>query len=463
MSRDVFEALRNAQAASVDVFEAFGNAQSDVPGRLRPVCKPLDASVYSRDMATEWMPEPLARLARESGAFDLSFPSEQDSIASGDALTAHYDGNWHFGVLWNDLMWNACRERARGLRLWAEAPQVRLANGLAEKPSLFFDPAEPRRLWYAPSTSLPAVFFVLLPATVDAVARALVELGPCATRPALAERRVFRAFMGNGASLRVPSPYSGELEEAGPHELDRHFNFSPTVTPHCWSTAYDDDPLRDQGSVTGVEMLAQALVLRKLREQLPGAWTRFTRRSYFSESQLSIEMHDQRNYYWHVEYRPATISRDTIAAFNELAGYRFPLDLPVDVASAMCGFDCIPLAELEALIAKETDPGRRAAAVTVALGIASDDLQLARRIAHAALTRGGDDLVAVANAAIRFNWESLLTDAQAALTDEAQREQVSEILMGGIAPPQLTEQGEPWDVYGDAGETPDGEDADDNQ
>ncbi|RYE91877.1 MAG: hypothetical protein EOO75_07940 [Myxococcales bacterium] len=390
--------------------------------------------------------DPLRTLAEAVRSLGVQAVSADEARAGGDALREHYAGGWPMGVLWSPALWEACRERVERLQLWATMPEATLssANDVKAVPSFLVDPERPEQLWYAPSTELPAALFVPVAARPEAIAQALRELGPATTAPTLDEVRTVRAYMGSVATQTVPSPYTGEMEAAGPHELDRHFSFSPVVTPHAWGSAFGRDPLREVGPLSLDHMVA---TLRQLREHRPGGLPRFTRRSYFSQSHVGIEIHAQGQYFWHIDYRPSPWTAGVIESFNRATGYQLPADLPVDVAAAVHGFEFLGADWLEAALAREADPGQRGALVSVALGVASDDLVSATHIARAALAWGELEQIAVAQAAVQYNWEFLLEELGWSTTSPELRTQLERILVVGMAPPELNEHGEPVDLH----------------
>ncbi|MCY0989247.1 hypothetical protein OV203_19065 [Nannocystis sp. ILAH1] len=366
------------------------------------------------------------------------------SQEAGEALRERYADNWTLGVLWSPALWDACQARARPLRLWATGPVQRGAHGREFTPSFYLDPADPGRLWYTPDPALPAALFVPLPATRAAIEQALTEFGPNTPPLALAEAKTVRAFMGEASFLRVPSPYSGELEPAGPHELDRHFNFSPVVTPHAWGSAFADDPLRDAGALSASQ---EIVALREIREQIAESVPRFTRRAWFSRAHLAIEMHTEGRYVWEVTYRPSDFASEVIAELNKIVDAPFPADLPLDVAAALHGFLFLDAAWFEATLAGETDLRQRDALVSAVLAVVSDDIVEAARIARAAILRHEADQIAVANAALQYNWQFLLEELGSATASAELRAQITTVLAEGIAPPQVDEHGEPVDLY----------------
>ncbi|MFZ6183676.1 hypothetical protein [Nannocystis pusilla] len=430
--------------------------------------KPADLAAPAKKPATiarkttppaEWLVGPLAPLRELAEAVaDLGVRAVDDDASkeAGQALRERYADNWTLGVLWSPALWDACQARAQPLRLWATGPAQRGARDREFTPSFYLDPAEPGRLWYTPDPALPAALFVPLPATRAAIEQALTEFGPHTPSLDLAEAKTVRAFMGEAGFLRVPSPYTGELEPAGPHELDRHFNFSPVVTPHAWGSAFVDDPLHDAGTLSALQ---EVVALREIREQLADSLPRFTRRAWFSRAFVAIEMHSEGRYVWEVTYRPSRFASEVIAELNKIVDAPFPADLPLDVAAALHGFLFLDAAWFEATIAGETDLRQRGALVSAALAVVSDDIVEAARIARAALARDEADQVAVANAALQYNWQFLLEELGSRTASAELRAQITAVLAQGIPPPQVDEHGEPADLYDSIRDTEEQDDA----
>ncbi|WP_434425111.1 hypothetical protein [Nannocystis pusilla] len=395
----------------------------------------------------EWLVGPLAplrELAEAVANLGVRAVDDDESQDAGQALRERYAEHWTLGVLWSPALWDACQARARPLRLWATGPVQRGAHDREFTPSFYLDPADPGRLWYTPDPALPAALFVPLPATRAAIEQALKEFGPHTPPLDLAEAKTVRAFMGEAGFLRVPNPYSGELEPPGPHELDRHFNFSPAVTPHAWGSAFLDDPLHDAGPLSAFQ---EVVALREIREQVADSVPRFTRRAWFSRALVAIEMHSEGRYVWEVTYRPSGFASGVVAELNKIVDPPFPADLPLNVAAALHGFLFLDAAWLEAAIAGETDLRQRGALVSAALAVVSDDIVEAARIARAALARHEVDQVAVANAALQYNWQFLLEELGSRAASAELRAQLITVLAEGIPPPQVDEHGEPADLY----------------
>ena len=327
-------------------------------------------------------------------ALGVRFVGRDEAAAGGDALRGHYAAGLHLGTLWVPSLWDACQQTVAPLTLLALGPTVpgrRHVGHLTDTVELYVDVADPTSVWISPNHGFPAALFTRVPSAPDAVAAALRAL--FVDRPAGVTDlpRVARAFMGYQHELVVPSPYSGELEQAGPHELERHFNFSPSADPLTWGTAYDDDPWPDV--MPGVDSIQLVRLTRERRTQRPGAIARITRRTHVSRSHLGFEMHQPRTarfYVWHVRYRPNPYP-DTIERFNAAAGTHFPTDLPADVVASVIGFQWMTLDELEGLLDQADASGDTAQGVAVWQVIAAlrhdelavtEDLRLVGDVAH---------------------------------------------------------------------------------
>ena len=394
-------------------------------------------------------------------AAGLAVVSAEASREASDALTAHYAGAWHQGTLWSDALWEACQEAVRGAVVLARGPTVRLSQGIDAQGLVLAHPERPEELLVAPSAEFPAALFLRVPAEARALREALASLDPSAPR---ARTKTARALMGYSSTLTVPSPYSGELEPAGPHELDRHFNSSPAATSWCWGTAYDDDPI---DPAAARHPAAMVVTRRKIRAQLDGALPTLTRATLFSRSHLGVEMHRGGLYAWRIAYAPSPRSRDTLARFNERTGYGLPDDLPVDVAAAAHGFDWIDAAWIDAQLSDEADMTRAMGLLRMAFALAFDDLGRAAE----RLRRHGDrperQMRATAlDAALDYNWQWFLEERACVERDADLRDVALAAIAVGVAPPIVNDMGEPLDVYGDhgaEGADGDGFDADDEQ
>ncbi|MCB9763962.1 MAG: tetratricopeptide repeat protein [Alphaproteobacteria bacterium] len=382
----------------------------------------------------------LAALRDSPALQDLRFVDRAEADKGGADIREHYAGNWHLGFLWSPALWEGCQARVANLTMLAECPSVWHRNGFDVHGVLFVDLDQPEQLWFAPSTSMPATLWTPVAASAEAVRAVLDTIYPARRVPVgdLPLRR--RAFMGYLEHMAVPNPYSGTMVQADFHELDRYFVFSPVLDAHLWGSAFPDDPWPDRIPPQpgwGIKIGAQS---RKVRRQLEDGVCRFTRRALFSRAQVSYELHRGRFYVWEVRYRPNP-HPEVIEQLNALLGTTFPTDLPADVVGAILGFDWAEADDLEVALDAQTEPGTVMAYLDVIAALRHDDAGMIERlrplIDDPALNLG------IANICLAYNWESLLEDIGLTLPPGDARDQVTQILAQGIAPPQYDELGEP--------------------
>ncbi|MCC6554447.1 MAG: hypothetical protein IT372_15825 [Polyangiaceae bacterium] len=400
-------------------------------------------------------------------AAGVSWCAEEEAREGGEALAERYAGNWQLGALGNDAIWDACGELSRGKLLVARCPAVQNRNGSEARGELYVDPARPEEILFAPSSEVPPVLWIPVAAEAGALRDALAELYPSRRVPRLELPRVSRAFMGYLRELGVPSPYSGQMEQAGPHELDRHFAFSPYVDALVWGTAAADDPWPERIPPQPGYQIKLVGMSRRVRAQREGGICGFTRRTLFSRSQITIELHQRALYVWEIRYRPSRHAC-VIERFNERFGLRFPTDLPLDVVGVLVGFELAEAEWLEARLGEQTDAGAVAAYLRVIAAVRHSDLGvlrlLRRHLDHESpVVRG-----TIANLCMEYGWESLLEDVGMKEQDAELRALIDRVLDVGIAAPQFDDMGEPVGLYsededeeGGEGAEGDGEDEDD--
>jgi tetratricopeptide (TPR) repeat protein len=400
----------------------------------------------------------LAALREHAGLRErgVRFVDEDDAREGGDSLREFYGDSLHLGTLWTDTLWSECRRIAQPLWLLAKGPAIpgqRHASELKVDVVLYVDPERPDTVWLGPDDEFPAALFTELPSDGDAISSAIdalylnppqrVDELPCVTR----------ALMGYPNQLAVPNPYSGELEAAGPHELDRHFNFSPALDPLVWGGAYADDPWPDV--MPAVPQVRMIMLSRSRRSQRRGTVARLTRRAQFSRAHVGVEIHQSRStaiYVWHVRHRPnphpATIER-----FNANCGTNYPTDLPADVVAGVIGFEWMSAEQAEAALAR-VEPQLVPAYLNVIAAIRSDDLEVTSLLAEQAARPdlGEAARAAVANLCLDYGWRALLERLALAEPEEELRNQMIAALARPFPETEFSEMGEPVDFYGGGGE-----------
>jgi tetratricopeptide (TPR) repeat protein len=468
LARLLAVAGRTAEAAAA-LGRAFAIAPEAMRARIRAdaaLADPALAAVIAEPVIeTRWLDAypTLAALRDAAGLHELGvrFADEAAGIRGGDELRAHYADSLHLGTLWTDSLWTACRAVAAPLTLIAAGPDVagsRNVGNVASPVLLFADLGAPDHVWLAPSETFPAALFTRVASTPAAVADAIRRLFLDVPRIVTDLPAVARAVMGYLHEVRVPNPYSGELEEAGPHELERHFNFSPSADPQTWGTAFADDPWPDRMPAAPATMLVS--LSRDRRAQQRGGVARITRRTLFSRSHLGIEIHQPhgaRFYVWHVRFRPNPFP-ETIERYNAAANTHFPTDLPADVVASVIGFGWATDADLVPML-DHPDTEHACLAWQLRAGLRHGEVatteELRRWIAARSLAE--PQRAAMAQLCLDYGWRSLLDELVVAEPPGDLRDRMLRVLELGIPEPTFNEMGEPDGLY------PDEDDEDDDE
>lgn len=386
---------------------------------------------------------------RERG---VQFLDEQDAREGGETLREFYGDSLHLGTLWTDALWTECRRIAAPLWLLGKGPAIpgqRHGGELRVELVLYVDPEHPDTVWLGPDDEFPAALFTELPADGDAIASAIDALYLHPPQRVHELPCVARAFMGYPNQLAVPNPYSGQLEAAYPHELDRHYNFSPACDPLVWGGAFADDPWPDM--MPAVPQLRVVMLSRQRRAQRRGTVARLSRRAQFSRAHVGYEIHQSHAntiYVWHIRYRPNPYPA-TIERYNERCGTEFPTDLPADVVAGVIGFDWMTAEQAEAILA-EVEPALWPAYLNVIAAIRCDDLEVTALLADWAARPDSSPAVrgSIANLCLEYGWRALLEQLALAEPDEPLREQMVAALARPFPETEFNEMGEPTNVYG---------------
>ena len=452
------EALARAVEAARDAEAMRRRAREDVTfAELRSQASFASATTEpSVDVA--WLGGPLAALGDHAGLRELGLRlvDEERGREGGDELRGHYAEGLHLGTLWTDGLWGACQQVAAPLTLIATGPRVpgqRHAGELTHEILLYADLDAPEHVWLGPSTSFPAALFTRVPSDPESVANALRQLFVEVPRSVAELTGERRAFMGYLRQLAVPNPYSGGMEEAGPHELERHFNFSPAADPLTWGGAHADDPWPDvMPSVPPFRLIG---LTRERRSQLRGSIARILRRTQFSRSHLGYEIHQARGnpkYVWHLRYRPNPYP-DTIERFNTMAGYDYPSDLPADVVAAMVGFDWMTTERVESFL-EGAEPPMVAEVAEILAALSHNELFIVDRLRALAARDdlGPGERGRIAQLCIEYGWLALLQELALVEPDRELRSNMMRVLRAGLAEPTYNEMGEPQGLYGEGDE-----------
>jgi hypothetical protein len=245
----------------------------------------------------------------------------------------------------------------------------------------------------------------------------------------------------------VPSPYSGQLEHAGPHEFERHLVFSPFLQGICWGSAYADDPWPD--TLDGIPMIQRAMMSRELMAQAEGAVCTHTRRTLFSRAHVGLEFHGEGRYVWHVRYRPSAFPA-TVRQINQRFQMHFDDDLPIDAVGAMLGFCYWPREYVLGQIARwesEGQPGGVAFWLDNLAALESHSMDAIDMLRPYARAAASVIRATVINRSIEYNWRSLLEDMAFHETDPGIIAFFERRLRYDLAPMPVNDFGEPYDLW----------------
>lgn len=374
--------------------------------------------------------------------------AQSDAEAQHRALLETYEGgSLPMGVLWIEGLWEASGEDAACRTKLAAGPETRSDRGFAVQGGLYADRRHPDRLFYTPSDQIPPPLWAEVAPDAGQIAALLAEYHPAA-QPARADLPATRrAYAGRLAQLYVPSPYSGQMEHAGPHELERHQVFSPFLQGTSWGSAYADDPWPE--TLDGISMLQRAVMSREMMAHAEGAVCSRTHRTCFSRAHVGLEFHCEGRYVWQVRYRPSAFP-STVRQFNQRFQTLFEEDLPIDAVGAMLGFGYWPRDYVQGQIAhweREAQPGGVAFWLANLAALEShtmDALDLLRPYARSAASVIRATII---NVCLEYNWRSLLEDMAFHETDPGIIAFFAQNLRYDFAPPPANEFGEPDDLW----------------
>jgi tetratricopeptide (TPR) repeat protein len=334
----------------------------------------------------------------------------------------------------------ACRERLATAIPIASGPVTLGRDRTPQAMVWFFDRAQ-NRLQLALSEAYPAFLWLDAGTDVAGMRAALAEFVPAPCPARLALRSSVRGFIGYRLQFGVPSPYSGELEPANAHELDRHFALSPFVEAGAWGSARTDDPWPELlPAQPGLQLKIGTRERTSCAQGRGRVWS-IARRTRHSRSIFTIELHHRDVFVAELRYRPSRHTQ-VIARLNAHFGCDYPVDLPVDALAALLGFRFERAQDLELELARTQDGDAIAGLVQVLSALRHSEpgvTALYRRwLDHP------DETVrsTLYNIFIAHDHESLLEEACVLEPDHELRAQIEGVLDQGIAP--VT-----WDPYGD--------------
>jgi hypothetical protein len=384
---------------------------------------------------------------------NLRWLNEQERAEQDEAVAGHYAGGWPLGVLWTDALWEAHMAELPKMRAVATGPSINGRQTMFEYTPIVFTDGE--QLYLALCYSHPTYLWLPCGRDLGELARLLKGYTEAPRLKRAELPRVHRACMGFIQQNRVPNPYSGELVAAYPHDLQRHWTFSPFADTYQWGSAFDEDPW--EPSLEGLNQIDVVIRSREYVKQGDDEVCSFTRSTVFSHSYFKMELH--RSCLWVMELRyDPSLGAGVSQAFNERFGGGFPPDLPVDLFGAILGFYHYPAETITVAPDEESFPvGLQAYTATIChdLGALTDTLR--RYAKHPNV----DVRAAVQSACITYNLSALAEELWAEETDEELLDLYRRMSQFGVSGPRYDEQGEPPDLYPDEDEDEDDDDDDD--
>jgi hypothetical protein len=384
----------------------------------------------------------LAALARESGLRELGVQwlGRDASTSIAERLRAAWDKG-PSGTIHTATTLAAARQRLASMVPIARGPSITSRDRIEQPMIWWLDRTSPDRLWLALAEAYPPFLWIPSGTRVVALGTTLAEFVPRPRLPRLELPASARRFIGYRLQFGVPSPYTGELEPANAHELDRHFAINPFVEAGAWGSLYDDDPWPDELPAQPKLQLKIGARERRVTAQQRGRVWSISRRTRHSRSILTIELHHRDVFVAEVRYRPSEHT-GVVVAMNREFGCDFPQDMPVDVVAALLGFRFEGARDLESQLDATSDPEIIAGLLQVLSAIRHSDLGIVRLYRRyldhpAEVVRS-----TLYNVFVAHNHESLLEEATVTERDATVRAQIESVLDEGIAAIE-------WDPYND--------------
>ena len=354
------------------------------------------------------------------------------------------------GVLWIDGLWEASGEDAQNRLRVADGPNTksyRIPGGSEFQGGLYIDVRFPERLFYTPNNDIPPPLWIEVEPDVARITTLLKEYHPVPSPTRLQFSGLRRAFAGRLNYLYVPSPYSGDLEYAGPHELERHLNFSPFVEPVFWGTAYEEDPWLQ--TLEGNSMLEVVALGRKFQTQAEGAVCTRSRRTLFSRAIVSLEFHGEGRYVWQIQYSPSAFPK-TIQRFNDCFQTLFDEDLPIDVVGVLIGMGYISRTQIIEEVERcdrDGEPSMVAHWLSNLAALEHNNIEIIPLLRRYASSTEEIIKGTIINLGIDYNWRSLIEDIAFNETDPRFIDFFKRCLQYDFVPPPVNEFGEPENLW----------------
>ena len=414
-------------------------------GRLRQVHGMATLLAPPPAVRPDWVADPppwLLALAGDTGLRELGvmWLGRDAALAIAERVRGAWDRG-PSGTIQTEATLAVARDRLATMVPIARGPSISSRDRIEQPMLWWIDRAAPDRLWLALSEAYPPFLWIPAGTHVADLGNTLAEFVPRPRMSRLELPACVRGFIGYRLQFGVPSPYTGSLEPANAHELDRHFAINPFVEAGSWGSLYDDDPWPDELPDQPKLQLKIGARERRVTAQQRGRVWSISRRTRHSRAILSIELHHRDVFVAEVRYRPSAHG-EVVAAMNKEFGCDFPSDMPVDVVAALIGFRFEGARDLESQLDATSDPEVIAGLLQVMSALRHSDLGIVRLyrryLGHPAeVVRS-----TLYNVFVAHNHESLLEEATVTERDDDVRAQIEAVLDDGIAAIE-------WDPYND--------------
>ncbi len=412
-------------------------AQLDPRWRRERSTPIVAALLHPLPVDPSWLPNAptwLEALGRDSGLAALGVrwhtQLEAENLAQ-DAIERWRDGP--AGTIHTEATLALAGDLVRRALPVASGPDVRGLDRSVCRIQLWFDPARPQQLWLALDEAMPPFLWLPCGTTLPELTHRLRHVTATARPNRCRLPASARGFIGYRLEFGVRDPETGRVVPATPRQLDRYFAANPFMDAGAWGSAHTDDPwpaeIPDQPEL-GARM---AVHERQMCAQARGRVWSISRRTRWSHSILSLELHHRDVFVLEVRYRP-TDHGAVIDRVNAHFGCEYPRDLPVDVIAALLGFRFDSAGDLEAALATADGGQAIAPLLRVISALRHSDLGVVVHFRRFMMHPDPSVRSTLYNILLSHNHESLLEEASATEPDDELRGQIEAVLDDGIAP-----------------------------
>lgn len=412
-------------------------AQLDPRWRRERSVPTVAALLHPVPIDPAWLPTApawLIALGRDSGlaALGVRWHSRTEAETIAREARARFDRG-PAGTIHTEATLALASDLLRQAIPVASGPELRGRDRSVCRMQWWFDPSRAQQLWLALDEAMPPFLWLPCGTTLPELARRVNEAtartpgGRCGLPAGV------RGFIGYRLEFGVPDPDTGRIVRANANELDRYFAANPFMDPGAWGSAHTDDPWPDEIPAQRELALQLAARERLMCAQGRGRVWSLSRRTRWSRSILTIELHHRDVFVLDVRYQPADHGA-VVDRVNAHFGCDYPRDLPVDVVAALLGFRFDGARDLEAELATAESGQLIASLLQVISALRHSDLGAVVHYRRFMMHPDPAVRSTLYNILLAHNHESLLEEASATEPDDPLRLQIEAVLDDGITP-----------------------------